>query len=202
MHRFSALTFVASLLGLTSAAPTKVDIAPRCGATYYPTILQQLVESDPDTVYPNTDNFHVQRKVVNGALSDRIYQLVGFEGIQAGSYGCQLAISFPPSYTITTEPSSYNVQMNVTTALNGLSSQVTYPNDFTWNNWPALGEGLFGTVTAAAGYNTVINSEACPPGGGNLAFLFEVARWMEITSSVDFTQSNSPLAGVYLTANC
>ncbi|EOO02055.1 hypothetical protein UCRPA7_2389 [Phaeoacremonium minimum UCRPA7] len=202
MGRFSALTIIAGLLGVTSAAPTKVDLAPRCGTTYYPTILQQLVESDPDTVYPNNDNFHVQRKVVNGALSDRVYQFVGFEGIPAGSYGCQLAITFPQSYPVTTEPADYNVQMNVTTALNGLSSEVTYPNAFTWNNWPALGTGLFGTVTAAAGSTAVINSEACPPGGGNLAFLFEVSRWVEITSSVDFTQSNSPLAGVYLTANC
>ena len=199
MRASPVFAVLAGLLGLAAAAPTKVELAPRCGTTYYPTILQQLVESDPDTVYPNTNNFHVQRKFVDGVLSDRIYQFVAFEGIAAGSYGCQLAITFPESYTITTEPAGYNVQMNVTTALNGLISEITYPNSFTWNNWPALGEGLFGTVTATAGSTAVINSETCQE---NIAFLFEVSRWVELTSSVDFEQSNSPLAGVYLTANC
>ena len=199
MHCSPVLAVAVGLLGLAAAAPTKVELAPRCGTTYYPTILQQLVESDPDTVFPNTNAFHVQRKVVDGVLSDRVYQFVAFEGIAAGSYGCQLAITFPESYTITTEPAGYNVQMNVTTALNGLSSEVTYPNPFTWNNWPSLGEGLFGTVSAIPGSTAVINSETCQE---NIAFLFEVSKWVDITSSVDFEQSNNPLAGVYLTANC
>ncbi len=138
-----------------------------------------------------------------------MYQLVAFEGIAAGSYGCQLAVTIPAGYPVTTIPAATPPQLNVTTVLNGDPAAVAYPNGFTWASLAAGGAlgpdrrgALFGTVSvggAGGGTAAVVNSEACAP---NLAFLFDIAVWTPETASVEFAQLNSPLAGVYLTANC
>jgi len=67
MQLTTVLVALSPLLGLALAAPTPAEVAPRCGTTYYPTILQQLSEDTPTTVGANTvgttNDFHVQRTV-------------------------------------------------------------------------------------------------------------------------------------------
>ena len=201
-------------LGLSSAIPTPVELAPRCGTTLVPTILQQLSEANPSIVGANTvstgGDFHVSQSVdANGNIVDRIYQVAAFQNIPSGSYGCQLAVTFPADYPIT---STGVPTLNVTTLANGDSSEITYPNDVSWSTLypptsPPFGEGLFGTITMTPGSTQVINSEACPVGGGNLAFLFSIAVWETQAASVEFNQyvnalNGAGLAGVYLTYDC
>lgn len=210
MKSFASLSIFGLFAGLVAAVPTPAEIAPRCGTTYYPTILQQLSESSPNTVGANTaassGDFHVAQTVVNGgAPSGRIYQFVGFQGIAAGSYGCQLSITFPAGYPITSSVGSVagvSPQLNVTTVLRSNPAAIAYPNGFTFNSFPAQlapGQGLFGTVSAAAGTTVVINSESCD---SSLAFVFSIATWTGQSANVEFAEKKTPLAGVYLTANC
>jgi hypothetical protein len=200
-----------SILGLSAAAPTPVELASRCGTTAYPVFLQQLTEASPNTVNPNTlsttFDFHVSQTVgTNGQVSNRIYEVVGFENIPSGSYGCQLNVVFPPTTTITT---TGHPVLNVTTLDTTSPSSITYPNGWTWNTFypptsPPFGQGLFGTVTFAPGQSTTINSETCE---GNLAFVFSIASWVSQSSSVDYTEYINKInaagqTGLYLTYNC
>ena len=62
-------------------------------------------------------------------------------------------------------------------------------------------------MTLSPGTTQVVNSEACPVGGGNLAFVFAVAEWVGGEASVEFQQyvnalNGKGLAGVYLTYDC
>jgi hypothetical protein len=198
------------LLGLSSAVPTPVELAPRCGTTLFPTFLQQVTEANPSLVGPNTlstdGDFLVSQ---DAGATNRIYQIVAFEGIPSGSYGCQLATTFPAGYPIT---SAGVPTLNVTTLFNGESSSITFPNSISWSSLypptsPPFGQGLFGTVTMTPGTTQVINSEACPVGGGNLAFLFSIAVWETQAASVEFNEyvnkiNGAGLAGVYLTYDC
>lgn len=210
----SSAVIVLGLLGLASAVPTPVELAGRCGTTLVPSILQQISEANPSVSGDNTvatgGDFHVSQSVdANGNVVDRIVQAVGFQNIPAGSYGCQLAVTFPPNYPIT---STGQPTLNVTTLLNGASSEIVYPNDLSWSTLFYPGsqiyeEGLFGTVTMTAGTTQIINSEACPIGGGNLAFIFSIASWETQAASVEFNEDENSmngagLAGVYLTYDC
>jgi hypothetical protein len=210
----SSAIVVLGLLGLTSAIPTPIELAPRCGSTIIPTILQQVSEENPSAVGANTmqtgGDFHVSQSVgANGNIINRITQAVAFQDIPAGSYGCQLAVTFPANYPIT---STGHPTLNVTTLLNGQSSDITYPNDLSWSSLYAPDssiweQGLFGTVTIAPGTTQIINSEACPVGGGNLAFVFSIAVWETQAANVAFNEydnsmNGAGLAGVYLTYDC
>lgn len=200
-----------SIIGFSAAAPTPVELAPRCGQTVYPTFLQQLTESNPTAINVNTlsttSDFHVSQTVgTDGKITNRIYQVVGFTGIPSGAYACQLNVKFDATYPIT---SIGNPTLNVTTLYKDLPSRIGYPNDYTWNTLyppsaPALGQGLFGTTTFYAGQNAAINSEVC---SGNLAFVFSIASWVSTTASVEFTEyinklNGAGLNGVYLTHSC
>ena len=215
---FASTTTVAlsllGLLGLSSAIPTPVELAPRCGTTLVPTFLQQVSEANPSLVETNTmstgGDFLVSQSVAaNGQIINRIYQIAAFENIPSGSYGCQLAVTFPPNYPIT---STGVPTLNVTTLFNGQSSSIAFPNSISWSTLypptsPPFGQGLFGTVTMTPGTTQVINSEACPIGGGNLAFLFSIAVWETQAASVEFNEyvnaiNGAGLAGVYLTYDC
>ena len=208
---------ILSLLGLSAAAPTPVELVPLAGTTLFPTFLQQLTEANPSVVNPNTlssgGDFHVAQTQdpVTGAVKNRIYQIVAFENIPAGANTCQLNIVFPNPYTITT---TGNPSLNVTTLYNNSPSSITFPNSWSWSTFfpptsPPLGQGLYGTVggyNLAQGQAGVINSEGCPAGGGNLAFLFSIASWVYGSASVEFNEyvnnlNGAGLAGVYLTYN-
>jgi hypothetical protein len=206
---------ILSLLELSAAAPTPVELAPRCGATLFPFLTQQLTEENPTTVNINTleydGDFHVSQKMdpATGALSNRIYQVVAFNNIPPGSYGCQLNVVFPTPYPITTTGSP---TLNVYTLYNGSPSSITYPNNWSWDTFfprtsPPFGQGLYGTINFAQGQNAAINSEACPANGGDLAFVFEIADWVWGSASIEFNEyvnklNGARLAGVYLTYNC
>jgi hypothetical protein len=208
------LTLGLGLLSLAFATPTPVNLTPRCGTTLVPTFLQQVSEANPTLVGPNTlssgGDFFVSQSVdPSGNIIDSTNQIVGFSNIPAGSYGCSLAYTFPPSYPIT---SSGVPTLNVTTLYNGDSSSVTFPNSISWSTLypessPPFGQGLFGTVTFEPGTTGTINSEACPVGGGNLAFVFSIAGWESQPASVEFDEywnniNGAGLAGVYLTYDC
>jgi len=195
------LAALAPLVGLAFAAPTPADVAPRCGTTYLPTILQTLVEDTPGVVSPNPSGFKVASTYgPDGRLSHRTSQLVGFTGIAPGSYGCQLNVAFPNIVNVT--PAGRAVQLNVTTLLNGRPGDIKTANAFTFASVPTLspGQGLFGTINAVPGTHAVVNSEAC---ASSLAFVFEISVWQAFSASVDFVQGTYlPPSGVYLTANC
>jgi hypothetical protein len=206
---------ILSLLGLSAAAPTPVEIAPRCGETLFPFLTQQLAEESPNTVNINTveydGDFHVAQTMdpSTGAIINRIYQIVAFNNIPPGSYGCQLNVQFPTSYPITTSGSP---TLNVQTLYAGSPSSITYPNNWSWDTFwpktsPPFGSGSYGTINFAEGQTAVINSEACPAGGGNLAFVFEIADWVGGDASIEFNEyvnkiNGAGLAGVYLTYDC
>lgn len=210
MRTSTTIFSLLALISLSSAVPTPVELAPRCGTTVFPTFLQQLTESSPSTIQSNTlsstGDFHVSQTVTNGVVSNRIYQIVAFENIPSTAYGCQLNVVFPPAYPVT---STGNPVLNVTTLYNGAPASIVYPNDWSWAKFypptsPPEGQGLFGTVTLAPGQSTVINSETC---GQNLAFQFEIATWVGTTSGVEFNEyvnklNGAGLAGVYLTYGC
>lgn len=206
---------ILSLLRLSAAAPTPVELAPRCGATLFPFLTQQLTEANPTAVNINTleydGDFHVSQTMdpATGALSNRIYQIVAFNSIPPGSYGCQLNVVFPSPYPITTTGSP---TLNVYTLYNGSPSSITYPNNWSWDTFfprtsPPFGQGLYGTINFVEGQSAVINSEACPANGGDLAFVFEIADWVWGSASIEFNEyvnklNGAGLAGVYLTYDC
>jgi hypothetical protein len=198
---------ILSVFRLASATPTPVELAPRCGTTLQPSFLQQLKEADPTSVGPNTlasdGDFHVEQGIdPNGHPINRIYQVAAFTGIPAGSFACTLSFKFPPSYTITTTGTP---TLNVSTLYKDDPSKIVFPNTFSWSKFfpplsPPFGQGLFGTTNLAAGQTSTINSQGCPVGGGNMAFVFEIASWISGAASVDFKQA--PGAGFFLTFNC
>ena len=212
---------LASLLGLSFAAPrpkaggsTPVDLAARCGQTLVPTFLQQLTESNPTAVNPNTlstnGDFLVSQTVdAFGNVGNRVYQVVAFENIPAGSYGCQLNYVLPPSASVTI---TGNPTLNITTLYNDDSGSITFPNTYSWDTFfpppsPPFGQGLFGTSNFVSGGSAVINSEGCPVGGGNLAFVFSIASWISESASIEFDEyvnvaNGAGLTGVYLTLDC
>jgi hypothetical protein len=180
-------------------------------ARLVPTILQTLQEANPTLVGPNTvsttGQFLVSQDINSeGGPTNRVYQFAAFEGIPLGSNTCQLAVTFPANYQIT---STGNPQINVQTVYTGNPSNISYPNNLSWSSLypqtsPPVGQGSFGTITFTPGTTQVINTEACPTGVGNLAFLFSIASWKSEAASVEFTQyvneiDGAGLAGIYLT---
>ncbi|PSS03694.1 hypothetical protein BD289DRAFT_158312 [Coniella lustricola] len=81
------------------AAPTHV--APASCKTYYPSVLRQLLEANPDVMQDNTASsfrsFHVAQSVshADGIKYNRIQQYVLFDSIAPGSWDCQLMVSWP-----------------------------------------------------------------------------------------------------------
>lgn len=221
MYSFTIAVTLASLLSLATAIPTAANTPRTCGTGIFPSFLQQLTEANPTTVNPNTittghatqGDFHVSQTVdASGAVSNRIYQVVAFENIPAGAYGCQLNWAIPADPNAVPLNSTGNPTLSVYTLFNDNSAAITYPNNWSWNTFfpatsPPFGLGTFGTANIVYGGSGVINSEACPVGGGNLAFVSEIANWVSQSSSIEFIAfvnsfSGAGLTGPYLTYNC
>lgn len=89
----------------TTARVLPTHIAPSTCQTYYPSVLRQLHEAQPDVMQANTANttrsFHVAQAVSSAdkVKFDRIHQHVVFENISPGSWDCQLMVSWPDSKT-------------------------------------------------------------------------------------------------------
>lgn len=85
----------------TKIAPTHV--APSTCTTYYPTVMRQLSEAFPDVMQENVANttkaFHVSQSVsfADNVKFNRLQQYVVFDNISAGSWDCQLMVSWPDS---------------------------------------------------------------------------------------------------------
>lgn len=128
-------TFILALMSCISlSAASPCELAPRCGTTVYPTILQQLSESQPSTIYPNTlrtdSTFNVSHTVgPDGKTTNRIYQIVGFQNIPSTAYTCQLNVKFDPGYPITSVGSPV---LNVTTLYKDAPASIAFPNDYSW----------------------------------------------------------------------
>ncbi|KUI68009.1 hypothetical protein VM1G_02598 [Cytospora mali] len=112
MHYTFLLVIFFSLLGITASAPPKAKAsssikavpthtAPSTCATYYPSVLRQLVEAEPNVMHDNTakktKSFHVAQSVsfADNVKFDRVHQYVVFDNIPAGSWDCQLMVSWP-----------------------------------------------------------------------------------------------------------
>jgi hypothetical protein len=201
----SFLPFISLIL----AAPTPADLAPRCGSTVYPSILQTITESSPSDVSVNTVGgsglFHVAQQA---GPTNRISQIVGFTNIPAGSYGCTLGLTIPTVSSLTTTGSP---TLNVTTLFVDHPDQISTSNNWSWNTIVGQGagvtQGLFGTVNVNPGTAATVNSEACPANGGNAAFLLSVASWVSGNVDVQFNEyynamNGQGLTGFYMTYNC
>lgn len=102
-HRATAISRLVSPRNATKvvdmAAPTHV--APASCKTYYPSVLRQLSETNPDVMQDNTATtsraFHVSQSVshADGIKYNRIQQYVLFDTITPGSWDCQLMVSWP-----------------------------------------------------------------------------------------------------------
>ncbi|KAJ4394641.1 hypothetical protein N0V93_003860 [Gnomoniopsis smithogilvyi] len=85
----------------TKVAPTHV--APSTCTTYYPSTMRQLSEAFPDVMQENVANttkaFHVAQSIsfADRIKFNRIHQYVAFDNITAGSWDCQLMVSWPDS---------------------------------------------------------------------------------------------------------
>jgi hypothetical protein len=193
MQYSSILLAASSILALVSAYPsgTPVELAPRCGTTEYGVTIQPIDSAQPDTPFPPTSSFSLIQSGGSATTTGgrNLDALVSINNIPAGAYGCQLEVSFPAGYTVT---SSGNAQVNVFTL------EAPFNSGTTWNSAPAA-VSLWGTGTFVSGGTTIINSETCAP---NLYFLFEIAS-DTADGSVSFTQRGPPSpAGIRLTHNC
>lgn len=92
---------------ITKTASTKVaptHVAPSTCTTYYPTIMRQLSEAFPDVMQENVANttkaFHVAQAVsfADKIKFNRIQQYLVFSNITAGSWDCQLMVSWPDAH--------------------------------------------------------------------------------------------------------
>lgn len=204
MRASTTIFALASIFGLSSAIPTPVDLAPRCGTTVFPTFLQQISEAYPSNIAPTSEDVRISQTVdAYGVVSDRVIQIAVFENIPASAFGCQLNVQFPSNYVLSpVGAGGPNPALNVSTLFYGEPEQITYANAWTWDYFfptssPPFGLGLFGTVTLEPGQNQAINSETCE---GSLAFAFEIAPQTTQSTEIVFTETAD--AGFFLTHSC
>jgi hypothetical protein len=198
--RISIATILFTLLGLSSTTPTPTSLIPRCGTTLYPTFMQQLLSFLPDTVFPTTNDFEVSLDTdLNGETINRISQIVAFQNIPDTAYGCQLNIIIPP-------PSasflSYGFPiLNIYSLYDfDFEEGINWPNDWSWDSfYPEIEDsGAFGEAFLVFGESVVVNAEVCE---GDFAFVFEIARWVGVSSGVEFEEVEAE-AGVFLSFDC
>lgn len=199
MHFTSLLAF-GVLAALSTAAPadqevlqSAPDLTPRSCTTKLPTSYQLISRDNPTTSFQPSRLLKVTQ--ADGGRSN-IDTLLSFKGIPAGSFGCQLEISFTPDFEI-----DGGAQVNIYKLPNDIKSSDTYQTYF-----PGGGRGtpkgafLFGTTTIN-GQKAVINSQVCTP---NLNYLIEIASDTK-AGSVSFVDSGKPppnVDGFLLTFNC
>jgi len=192
MHYSTFLAAGASLLSLAAAAPTGTEpLAPRWPCvTEYPTYIGIVDSLNPNAAAVNNLDNQGSGSLGPIAKSSSSVQseLLQFTNIPGGSYGCQLEVSFPASYSIT---SIGNAQVSVYT----VSPAFAVPGA-TYSNTAGESKTLFGTATFNAGGKAVINSQTCSP---TLQYRVEISQ-DSAGGSVSFVQSHS--AGFRLTHNC
>ena len=166
-------------------------------STRRPTSYQQIFRRFPGESFPQSLLFKTSQEAGG---KDNTDTLIRFSGIPAGSFGCQLAVSFPSGYPIT---STGSAQLNVYALSRNITKDDTYETYF-----PNRGRGipkygfLWGTTTLIAGRTSVINSESCKP---SLNYLFEIAS-ETVAGDVSFVDGGNNQAGqftgFFLQFNC
>lgn len=193
MH-FSTILTTTALLALTSAAPTPdaEPLAPRACSVEFPSTIVSIDQKAPTNASGKTLKI---RALQNQGGNGREAMEIGFTGIPANAYGCQLELYLPAGTDITNQGSS---QIN-TYLLNGDMSDKD-----TWMKAPARGT-LFGTTNVHSDpkqpTTIVINSLQCKP---KLNFRVEIASQTE-WGVMAFAQQNPPSTqpvGFRLTRNC
>ena len=123
--------------------------------------------------------------------------IVSFEGVLAGSYGCQLNIVFT---SLENFIGSGNTQVNVYTVSKDVTSVDSYLAYFT-NGEPSPVGSLWGTGTVGDA-TVVMNSQSCAE---RQTFLVKLASEDE-AGSLAFPDGSAPDAsiinGFYMTHNC
>ena len=173
----------------------QLPLGPLACTTKLPTSYQQIAQNFSTTSFPQNNIFNVTQAAGGTADVDTLLQ---FAGIPAGSYGCQLAMSFTSQYPIN---SSGSAQLSVYALPNPISKTDTYATYF-----PNGGRGtpknsyLFATTTIT-GQKAVLNSQACRPA---LGYLFQIASTTAAgaVAFVDAGNNLSGISGFYLTYNC
>ena len=190
MHVVSiTAAFLASAF-LSSATPTGTsNLVPRACTTVFPTFIDHIGSQTPGTTL-NDMNVVVGLDSVSGTLYNRDV-LVRFDGIPAGSYGCQLDVTFPPATVITNTGAT---QVNVFTL-----SRLAVATD-TYTSAPTNVD-LFGTITFASDpvvqTTRVINSGVCAP---SLSYRLTMGSTTN-PGSVSFAEV-ATTQGLRITYNC
>jgi hypothetical protein len=196
MH-YSTILATVSLATLSLAAPAPVQ-ERGCTKNEGPNISRYLQAAKPDESIKNNDStFVVSQSIDSNGNNTRINHALSFESIPPGATNCQLYVQFPEDFFI---DSSENAALSVKTLYKdstNTAKDIQEQAHWTWSTFystsdvnsanAAVGAGVFGTTTLEAGQYTVINSESCPVGGGNLAFIFEISPEVKTTEYVSYT---------------
>ena len=196
MHSLSlGAAFLASAL-LTSALPTGTDsLVPRACATEYPSLHNHIMDVYPDR--SDTENFFdVNYGYVVEGKKYRSDQLVRFDNIPGGSYGCQLELVFPAGQEIFL---TGKTKVNVFTVDRDATATDT------WGNSPQK-VSLFGTVdfnlVPNQPFKRVINSAVCKP---SMSFRFSLESTTDLGEVLYYPRQDGPGkpgVGLRITHNC
>jgi hypothetical protein len=194
---FPSAVAAIGLAALTAAkpTPTKFELAPRCGITVLPTFYQQIEADNAGQSYAPSNEFLASQ---SSNAASNIATLVQFENIPAGSYGCDLSVSFTYQYPIN---SSGSTLLNVYPLPGPVSSSDNYSTYFpNGGKQNPKGAPLWGSVTLD-GNRHDIGGSGCT---ANPAFLFEIASDTQ-AGSVAFADAGNNLSGIggfYITYDC
>lgn len=188
--RFSSFFALSVLATVSTATPTKQEVlqspVDQTLSISLPVSYQLISQDTPNTSFQQSRLLKVSQ--VQGGLSN-IDTLLRFTGIPAGSFGCQLALSFTFEFQIN---STGNSQVNIYRLPNDIKPTDTYATYFPkGGRGTPEGASLFGTTTIN-GQKAIINSQVCTP---NLNYLIEIASDTQ-AGSVAFVDAGNNLSGI------
>jgi hypothetical protein len=195
MHSISIASAILVNVLIASAVPTgTADIVPRACVTEYPSLHNYIQDFYPNRSYPE-NLFSVYGNAGEG-FKYRADELVRFDNIPSGSYGCQLEVAFPAGQEISligkTRVNVYTVDRDATAT-------------DTWQYSPQP-VSLFGTLDFEVDPNQptkrVINSAVCKP---SLTYRFSLESTTELGQVLYYPRQEGPGqpgAGLRITHNC
>jgi len=197
MMHYSTILATVSLATLSLAAPAPIR-QRECAGDSAPIISRYLQAAKPDEARKNDDSYFLVSQTIDAQGNNtRVNHALSFEGIPAGATNCQLYVQFADDFFIN---STDNAALSVKTLYKDSTDtlyDIREQAHWTWSTFystsdvksanSAVGTGVFGTTTLEAGQYAVINSESCPVGEGNLAFIFEISSEVETDEYVSYT---------------
>jgi hypothetical protein len=196
MHSLSITAAIMVNVLIASAVPTgTVDLVPRACVTEYPSLHNYI--QDVHSNQSDTENFFgVDYGFVVEGVKSRSDELVRFDNISSGSYGCQLEVEFPAGQEIflqgKTKVNVYTVDRDAT-------------ETDTWQHSPQP-VSLFGTldfdVDPNQPFKRVINSAVCKP---SLTYRFSLESTTELGEVLYYPRQEGPGqpgVGLRITHNC